>query len=198
MRRDYGDGATDYVTDNTLHAGRLRRYATWPVHHQQNIGEHCWQIYRIYDSLFGRPSSDVAYTIMNHDTPELTVGDPPFPLKAQNPDLKEIYTRLETEAEQRYGIIMPHLPQQEMIRVKICDLLEMMEFGFVELQMGNQFAHPIIERTAVFAKALADKWLDDFERKRVYVHIIGVKYRHEQVMYQTVTTGPQFVERNVK
>lgn len=129
-------------------AGQVKRYATWPVLHQQSTGEHSWQVLRIYIEIFGAPSPEVTTYIVHHDSAELKVGDPPFPLKANNPDLKAIYDRLEDEAmlEMR-GEALPGLPPEEKTRIKICDLLEMWEFGEQEQMMGNRYAEPIIDDT---------------------------------------------------
>lgn len=129
-------------------AGQVKRYATWPVLHQQSTGEHSWQVLRIYIEIFGAPSPEVTVYITHHDSAELVVGDPPFPLKAQNVDLKQIYDRLENSAmmEMR-GEVLPVLSPEERVRIKICDLLEMWEFGEQEQMMGNRYAEPIIDDT---------------------------------------------------
>lgn len=129
-------------------AGQVKRYSTWPVLNQQSTGEHSWQVLRIYIDIFGPPSPEVCVYIVHHDSAELTVGDPPFPLKRDNPDLKEIYDRLESTAviEMR-GEALPVLSREEMLRIKICDLIEMWEYGVQEHMMGNRFAEPIISDT---------------------------------------------------
>jgi hypothetical protein len=105
-------------------------------------------VLRIYIEIFGAPIPDVTTYIVHHDSAELAVGDPPFPLKARNPDLKVIYDRLEDAAmlEMR-GEALPVLSHAEKARIKICDLLEMWEFGLQERMMGNRYAQPIVEDT---------------------------------------------------
>lgn len=137
----------DIRTDIRL-AGQVKRYATWPTITTQTTGEHSWQVLRIYIDIFGAPSPNVTVYITHHDSAELVVGDPPFPLKRNNPPLKEIYDRLEHEAMQKMrGEVLPELTPYEMFLVKICDLLEMWEFGLQELQMGNKYAQPIVDDT---------------------------------------------------
>lgn len=129
-------------------AGQVKRYATWPVLHQQTTGEHSWQVLRIYIEIFGAPSPDVTTYIVHHDSAELVVGDPPFPLKSRNPDLKAIYDRLEDEVMQEMrGEGLPVLSTSEKVRIKICDLLEMWEFGMQERLMGNRYGEPIMQDT---------------------------------------------------
>ena len=129
-------------------AGQVARYSTWPTLTQQSTGEHSWQVLRVYIEIFGAPPPEVTEYIVHHDSAELVVGDPPFPMKAENPDLKEIYERLELRAivEMR-GAKLPVLTTEQAVRVKLCDLLEMWEFGLHEERMGNRYAAPIISDT---------------------------------------------------
>lgn len=129
-------------------AGLVKRYATWPTISQQSVGEHCWQVLRIYMEIFGPPSPEVTWYIVHHDTPELIVGDPPFPLKRNNPGLKGEYDRLEAVAIMDItGRDMPAISDGSKLRVKLCDLLEMWEYGMHERMLGNRYADPIIADT---------------------------------------------------
>ena len=177
----YTDNQSDLVTDYTLHAGRLKRYATWPIHHVQTVGEHCWQIARIFEAIFGPPRAEIERFIRHHDTEELIVGDPPFPLKKNNPDLKAIYDRLGASAMKGFGIQLPELTDNEKVQVKICDLIEMMEFGLVELEMGNQLAKAVITRTRDAVRLFAER-LPEEERPKVERYILQQFMRHTAVM----------------
>lgn len=161
------------VRRNIRLAGQVKRYATWPVLHQQSTGEHSWQVLRIYIEIFGPPIPDVTVYITHHDSAELAVGDPPFPLKAQNQDLKVIYDRLEDAAmlEMR-GEALPVLSHAEKARIKICDLLEMWEFGHQEWLMGNRYAKPIIDDTlAVVMKMISMPEFPEDDNERVTAFI---------------------------
>jgi 5'-deoxynucleotidase YfbR-like HD superfamily hydrolase len=129
-------------------AGLVKRYATWPTLTQQSVGEHSWQVLRIYMEIFGPPPPEITWYITHHDTPELKVGDPPFPLKKNNPSLKKIYDKLEEGAIfEITGQFMPEISEGQRTMVKICDLLEMWEFGIHEWMMGNRYAEPVIADT---------------------------------------------------
>lgn len=128
-------------------AGLVKRYHEFPVSREQTTAEHSWHLARIYLQIFGLPRAEVLAYIIHHDSGELAVGDNPFPVKRDNPDLKEIMNRLETESLERQGICLPGLSQEEAWRVKLCDLLEMNEFGREDYARGNKFAFPIIEHT---------------------------------------------------
>ena len=140
---------SDAVTSSLRHAGGVERYHTWPTLRRQTVAEHSYHVIRIYFELFGPPSPNVTTYILFHDSPEVKYGDPPFPAKRESPELKSVYSHLE---ENYYRETLGYDPrsrltEEEIVKVKVCDLLEMWEFGVVELQMGNGYAHPIIQRT---------------------------------------------------
>lgn len=178
---------TDYVTDNLQQAGNVLRYSSWPTIQQQTVGNHCWQVYRIYCDIFGMPRADVAYYIMHHDSAELITGDPPFPVKRDNPDLKAAFQRVEVEANERLGVKMPCLTVQELDQVKVCDLLEMTVFGMSEREMGNLLAIPIINRTSEAALKLAEQKLPLDSFRTVEQYVAKISSRHRKVMSLTAT-----------
>lgn len=157
-----GEGSTTYmtpdeVTSSARLAGQVERYHTWPTIRRQSTAEHSWQVARIYTEIWGIPTANTLLYIMHHDTAELAVGDPPFPVKAQSSVLRDEYTRLEGEALE---VILPSHIIYEMtqilrgtrLRVKACDLAEMTEFGIEEMRLGNRYGQPIAERTLEAAR----------------------------------------------
>jgi hypothetical protein len=162
------------VTSFARLAGQVKRYHTWPVHREQSVGEHTWQLMRIWLQIFGELLPIETKQLLWHDAGELVTGDPPFPIKAQNPSLKELYEVLDRDALVRMSA-GPQIPKtvQTKVRAKVCDLVEMYEFGVIELLMGNRLAQPIIKDThdAVLRLA-AELSLED--RKRVLAYIDNV------------------------
>lgn len=75
------------------------------------------------------------------------MGDLPFPVKSKNPTLKACIDEGEKDALESMCVVLPELTPEEKRRVKICDLLEMNEFGREELARGNSFAWPIVYDT---------------------------------------------------
>lgn len=138
-------------------AGRVLRYHTWPVLRQQSVGEHTWRLEGIYVELFGLPRPEVWWWMHNHDVGELWAGDVPFGAKQAVPGLKDAMNASEAMGMGRLGVMMPRLTEQEWSQVKLCDLLEMWEFGMVEMQMGNMLAGPIVDDTMNAALKLADE-----------------------------------------
>lgn len=137
------------VVTSTRLAGQVRRYHTHPVLRQQTVAEHSWQVARVFRELFPEAwCIEVADWIHQHDVPEIGTGDPPFPLKARYPELKAIYMEIESEVSESLGLVWPELTPRQRLLIKICDLLEMWEFGQEEMMMGNRYAEPIVRGTA--------------------------------------------------
>jgi 5'-deoxynucleotidase YfbR-like HD superfamily hydrolase len=151
------------ITMNLRFAGLVKRYHTWPVLREQTVAEHTWHVLRIYDKLFGLPSVEVVRAIMYHDVGEVRTGDAPFPAKRDNPDLKKAYDRVESEHRLKLLGADPELAvsENDLRKLKICDLVEMWEFGMEEYLKGNNLAIPIIDRTKQFALGLCDSPLED-------------------------------------
>lgn len=153
---------SNHVTGSLRHAGGVERYHTWPTIRKQTVADHSYHVLRIYYELFGPPSPEVTIYVLFHDSPEVRFGDPPFPAKQEHPELKRIYTDLEkTYYLDMFGVDhSERLDRSEHVKVKVCDLLEMWEFGRVELKMGNQYARLIVERTLDAAKKVGAEHID--------------------------------------
>lgn len=156
------------VTASLRFAGLVKRYHTWPVLREQTVAEHTWHVLRIYDKLFGLPSVAVVRAIMYHDVGEIRTGDAPFPVKRDNPDLKAAYDRVEGKHRAELLGEDPELAvsKDELRMLKICDLVEMWEFGMEEYLKGNNLAIPIIDRTKQFALGLCANPIEDMNLTR--------------------------------
>jgi hypothetical protein len=124
-------------------AGRVKRYHTWPVLHQETVGEHTHRVATLFLQLFGIPRAEVLAYILQHDSGELSSGDMPFYAKRDVPELKHYMNRAEGRGRERLRIEMPKLTDEEWAQFKLCDLLQMLEFALIEMSMGNRFAGPI-------------------------------------------------------
>jgi hypothetical protein len=130
-------------------AGEVVRYHTWPMHHRQTVGEHTWQVMRIYWQIWGQLPPELTTYFIWHDAGELACGDLPFPVKANNFELKEAMDKLEDQAVEKMAGGKPNntLSADMKIRAKACDLIDMHECGLAEVAMGNKFAQPIVDDT---------------------------------------------------
>jgi 5'-deoxynucleotidase YfbR-like HD superfamily hydrolase len=138
----------------------VERYHTWPTIRKQTVADHSYHVLRIYYEIFGPPSPEITTYVLFHDSPEVKYGDPPLPAKRESLELKRVYAELEKDYYTRmFGFDHRGMVSDEdAIAVKVCDLLEMWEFGTVELQMGNQYARPIVERTLEAALQVGSRY----------------------------------------
>lgn len=141
-------------------AGRVKRWHTWPTIHQETVDEHSMGVLRIYRQIFGLSTVSVVKCIMDHDLPEIVAGDPPYPVKRDNPDLKKAYDAVEAKARKMLELPTDYsLSEKEKWRVKVCDLLQMWQFGRAEMHMGNGYAFVVVTDTAAAALTIAKEWL---------------------------------------
>lgn len=136
----------DDIVKNSRFAGNVQRYHTWPTINQQSVAEHTWQMLRIWFHMWGPPPPDVTVVIVFHDAGEVLAGDRPFMAKRRSPELKAILDKLEDEAVEEMGGPKAglRLTPYDTLRIKFCDWLEMMEFGLVEMAMGNNLCQPVV------------------------------------------------------
>jgi HD containing hydrolase-like enzyme len=155
------------ILRNPRYAGLIKRYHTWPTITTQTVGEHTWQVLRIYWQIFGPLPPEISTYILWHDAGELKTGDSPFPLKHDNPNLKKSLDWLEDEAVVSMGGPVSYkLEPVDNVRCKICDLIEMLEYGLDETMMGNRFAQPIVNDIARGITELLGQ-LDGMDQERV-------------------------------
>lgn len=165
------------ILKNQRFAGQVKRYHTWPTLQSQTNADHTWHVMRIYVQLFagyiaGPHEAALGY-IMYHDIGEIKTGDLPFPVKSENPFLKDTFDNLEDGARVGMGIYrMPAIDPNTKMRIKLCDLLEMWEFGQQEYAMGNTYAGPIIEDTgSMISKLAADMDAGGILMARILKHM---------------------------
>jgi 5'-deoxynucleotidase YfbR-like HD superfamily hydrolase len=113
-------------------------------------------VLRIYSQIWKTLPTDTAIYIIWHDAGEWVSGDPPFPSKANNPDLKSACDRIERKAVIEMGGVLVDLPEEERKRVKATDLIQMIEFAAIEFLMGNRFALPVINDPKEVLQALLE------------------------------------------
>jgi 5'-deoxynucleotidase YfbR-like HD superfamily hydrolase len=157
----------DVYTDSRF-GGLVRRYHTWPVLREQNNAEHSWQVARLFHLLFDVNSAAPAkiyHYIRYHDSGELLSGDVPYTAKKDRTFLRDELRRVEKAGLERQGIQLPDLTASELDAVKVCDLVEMFEYGCEELRRGNSYAIPYIRQTMDHALGMAaNLHSEDFER----------------------------------
>lgn len=168
------------ITNEQMHrsqrlAGMVKRYHDHPTLREQTVAEHSWHVARIWLSIFGRGVYDestarVLAFIVHHDSGEFGVGDLPFPVKKNNPDLKVVMDRVEEASLRRLGVSHVPILDFEKDQVKISELVEMAEFGLHETRLGSAYGAMITQDTLdVVRGMLAGTSLTRQVRVREYV-----------------------------
>lgn len=157
------------VTGSQRLAGQVKRYHTWITHQTQSVAEHSWQMARIYRELWGMVPATTAEYIQFHDAGEVYTGDLPFPVKSLHPQIKQFMDDLEVDALKAMGVRNIEISAGEKQRVKLCDLIEMWEFGAQEFTMGNAFSEPIVDRTMDAIEKLCDQFPNPQE---IRLHVV--------------------------
>lgn len=155
----------DVRTDPRL-AGEVSRYHTWPHLRQQSVAEHSWQVMRIMLAIYPMVPRVLLIHCMAHDAGEIGTGDIPYPIKKENPDLKEIMDELETETISAMALKWNFpsevaLSPEEKLIFKLAEFIEMWEWALKEQLLGNEFAEVVGSRCLTEAYSLCDKLSQD-------------------------------------
>lgn len=138
----------------------LIRYHSWAVHRHQSNGEHSAQIMRILLTVWPDCPRRMLVHCLLHDIGEMA-GDAQYPFKNKVPGMKEAHDAAEKMVSSRmrdtFGLPpAPSLSEHEMRVFKICEYLEMWEYGLREMNMGNRYGHVIAMRCIVAASAMLE------------------------------------------
>ena len=169
------------------HAGGVRRYHEWPTVQTQTNAEHSWNVMRIYHEIFEKEetsgfSGKLLVYLMYHDCGEIGVGDLPYPIKKNNPALKLEMERLEEASRIAQGIVLPELSAWETMVAKLCDMIEMFEFGLEEVRRGNSYGQPVCDVTKEHIVGIIHKATDprlhheDAQNVRIYLRRVTGEY----------------------
>ena len=136
-------------------SGWVRRYHAWPTLNEQTVGHHSWRVATLIIEVFGMPRAEVLAYALWHDCGEMFSGDLPFMVKNAVPGLADAMKKAEAFGLEQLRIQLPELSPLERAQVKIADLLEMHEFGELEVLMGNQFGAAVRDDTLAAAWRLS-------------------------------------------
>lgn len=143
-------------------AGCVARWHARPKLRPQSIGEHSWQALRILLAIWPQAPRELMVHAVVHDIGEIVAGDPPFPVKRDNPDLKSISDRIERGAH--LAMVLPWgLPAPAELHpiwravFKLAESIEMWEDNMQESLLGNEFARVNIEADRERLDEMAEK-----------------------------------------
>lgn len=146
------------ITHDPRVALEIRRFHTWRCLREQTVGEHSCQIQRIMLTIWPECTRRLLTYAVLHDIDEM-VGDLPYPVKHDNPGLRREYDAATAKwraiSEERFGLPpLPVLSQSEEAFFKLCEFLEMWEYGLSEQRMGNEYATMVVERCILRASTM--------------------------------------------
>lgn len=138
------------LTSDPRAALEIRRFHTWRTIQSQSVGEHSAQIARIMLTVWPRCPRRLLIHAVTHDMGEMC-GDVAYPFKKMFPEIADGMAKAEHEVRmrQRDRVGTPPLlplsaPEKKFF--KICEYIEMMEFGFAEYNLGNKYGAIIVAR----------------------------------------------------
>lgn len=138
----------------------LVRYHSWRVLHSQSNGEHSAQIMRILLTVWPDCPRRMLVHAVTHDIGEMA-GDIQYPFKKIVPGLKECMDACEEHVKSgmRVAIGMPPhvtLSQYELDVFKLCEFIDMWEYGLREQNLGNRYGQVIAQRCIMGASTYFD------------------------------------------
>jgi len=147
----HSEDPADPVRLDTRLAGQIKRYHTWPIIGGQTIADHCWNFLRIYLMVDEEPDIHLVREIMFHDIGEHYTGDPPYPMKRDNPSVKESLDRLEhwsyaTQLEHWNAFFPVAVSPEDRILLKQIEHVEFAEFGMDQILLGNNHGMIVADR----------------------------------------------------
>lgn len=134
-------------------AGHVKRYHTYPTLRQQDVAAHSWQTIRILLAIYPDCPRHLLIYGLVHDGGEWKNGDLPFETKLNKSEAWKKETKTAEEDANRAMCLpwswppQPALTNEENASFKLAELIEMMEFGLEEMNLGNKYASLIVERT---------------------------------------------------
>lgn len=137
---------------------QLTRYHSWPRIRDQSNGEHSCQIMRILLTVWPDCSRRMLVHAVTHDMGEMA-GDIQYPYKEKFPELRPIVERIESSVKQTMHetIGMPNsaqLSEYERLVFKLCEWIEVWEYGLHEMGLGNRYARIVAQRGILGASAI--------------------------------------------
>ena len=121
-----------------LIAGRIKRWHTYPTIGEQTVGEHTYGVLQILRYIMEEEwDIDMVHAVLDHDVPEVVLGDIPYSGKKLVPAIRAAEQRVANEVG-----LSTDAPCSEAI--KIADLLEMGIWGAQQVSMGNSNGHQIV------------------------------------------------------
>jgi hypothetical protein len=117
--------ATHQRAANTLESGRVARYHAAPSVAPQTVGLHSWGVAVLAVYITGgAPSAALLQQAIMHDAAEIFIGDVPFTVKRDHPEVKRRFRELEIHIHDFLVMGAVSLDPHDEAVLKVCDTLE--------------------------------------------------------------------------
>jgi 5'-deoxynucleotidase YfbR-like HD superfamily hydrolase len=131
------------------HAGRIKRYHTYPHLGEQEVGEHSWNDARILLAIWPDAPRHLIIHCIIHDIGEIGSGDVPMYAKRNSPDLKRNIDAIERNTYLNMALPWYLPPAQELTPFeraifKLVESIEIFEWAWHQYNMGNKYAEHAI------------------------------------------------------
>jgi 5'-deoxynucleotidase YfbR-like HD superfamily hydrolase len=142
---------------NLFRAYDVKRYHTLPLHREQTVGDHTARVLALAFYLhWEAPSVDLVQAILEHDAYEFLTGDIPATAKWFG-NFGKVVDELERRMDQAYTLnfrCCDKLSGEELLVLKVADMLELCCRCSAEVMMGNRFLNPIFQTGAKYLETL--------------------------------------------
>jgi|APSaa5957512576_1039674.scaffolds.fasta_scaffold02914_4 5'-deoxynucleotidase YfbR-like HD superfamily hydrolase len=133
-----------------LESGRVSRYHATLIDKKQTVDIHSWEVAVVLRHIYPNCSRDLLFYALTHDSAEIYTSDIAAPVKKRNPELKEVFDRMEDEyILETLKIVHPEFSTEEKLAVKYADIISGIYFTTCRVMAGDREAIPI-----------RDKWLE--------------------------------------
>lgn len=130
------------IMSNWRKGGAVKRWHTHSIIQEQTVASHSWGVALILLKVI--PSDKISVTLLSvallHDVAEGETGDIPYTAKKQWPDLGKASLFAESKVNENNGITQFYdkLSAQELLHLKIADMMELMFYLLEERKLGNK------------------------------------------------------------
>lgn len=121
-------------------ASAVLRYHTCRTARTQDLAQHQWGVAMLVLVVEPKAGPNLVRAALTHDLAEYTTGDLPYPVKMDNPELKDELGEIEERFEAEHGLAF-HLTEYEMRVLKWCDMAELCLWCLEDIRLGNKNAN---------------------------------------------------------
>lgn len=122
-----------------LISGSVERFHNAVGISNQHVSSHSWGVAMLCQHFDPDCSKELIMAALSHDCAEMFTGDIPANTKWELPELKKLLDKYEDKILLDLGLSF-ELTDEEKILLKICDILEGMQYCLGRMQMGERGA----------------------------------------------------------